>query len=792
MMTIKNMKGLLLWFLMIGAMQVYAHSGTDLRRPISTLQPAWIIHIDVWNNADPQKIIDLVPEDIRPYVIFNISTSSEDKRSADGPSVYDSWMKICAQNRVWTMIQCASGAKNRLSDKNINAYRRYFENYPNFIGYNFAEQFWGYGEEENCTFEERLQLFAELLPICHKYGGYLAVSFCDSYYSSDKMPVGYMRQNEQLRDFLSSDPDHFLCFEKFTLKKNFLDIESHCLGAWLGGYAGQYGIRYDQCGWLTKDDVTDETKGASDFVTASGAIPIAEHVMLTGQTIIDGPELIREQCSYEAGVTTTADGYKRRNWAWFPQFHNISVDLFRKILDGTIRIMPREEVIDRTKICIVNDVKAYTTPETLFDGLYRSEEDQGGTKNHWLDNRWWTKTTGRYPAIPFVYDLIDSKAQELTAIKQSEISSHWTTTDAKQEEMDSLFASEYTGDIYAGRQENGWVTYNPYQYDESVADGYRVCSASVRRAQGSIPFQYNTCEQITLDYAPYSLGIIKEYADKITLYLSNYQVTQNDNNVTENAQVEDVISIYGATNKPTITWADRGQHSESDVTTEWSGGTYVIIVKHNGPLDITINCKGGAVGRKQDYTMATISVPEQPAVYYGTLQYEAEHADYKNISVCRTNAFMDGYIGHYGQGFVEMGDSKNAMLRDTVTVPVAGLYDLSIRYKAAKQGSVKLRSNDNEVLYNMNDTEDEWMESVNTVNLQQGENVVILQNAQSVNVLIDCIRLTKRQETGISSMTMNGSEAEMYYNLSGQRMQELHKGLNIVRQKNGTTKKLIR
>ena len=246
MMTIKNMKGLLLWFLMIGAMQVYAHSGTDLRRPISTLQPAWIIHIDVWNNADPQKIIDLVPEDIRPYVIFNISTSSEDKRSADGPSVYDSWMKICAQNRVWTMIQCASGAKNRLSDKNINAYRRYFENYPNFIGYNFAEQFWGYGEEENCTFEERLQLFAELLPICHKYGGYLAVSFCDSYYSSDKMPVGYMRQNEQLRDFLSSDPDHFLCFEKFTLKKNFLDIESHCLGAWLGGYAGQYGIRYDQ------------------------------------------------------------------------------------------------------------------------------------------------------------------------------------------------------------------------------------------------------------------------------------------------------------------------------------------------------------------------------------------------------------------------------------------------------------------------------------------------------------------------------------------------------------------
>ena len=42
--------------------QAAAHSGPELRRPISPSQPAWIIHIDVWNNADPQKIIDLVPE----------------------------------------------------------------------------------------------------------------------------------------------------------------------------------------------------------------------------------------------------------------------------------------------------------------------------------------------------------------------------------------------------------------------------------------------------------------------------------------------------------------------------------------------------------------------------------------------------------------------------------------------------------------------------------------------------------------------------------------------------------
>ncbi len=779
--------------LLLLSLHVTAHYGPALRRPISPSRPAWIIHIDVWNNADPQKIIDLVPEDIRPYAIFNISTSSEDSRSADGPGIYDSWMKVCAQNRVWAMIQCASGAYSRMAEKDIKAYKRYFEAYPNFLGFNFAEQFWGFGDDGNPTFAERLQLFAELLPLCHEYGGYLAISFCDSYYNSDKMPVGYMKQNKQLRDFLVDDPDHFLCFEKYTLKKNFLEIESHCLGAYIGGYAGQYGIRFDQCGWLTGNDLTDQTKGADDFVTASGAIPIAEHVMLTGETIIDGPELIREQCSYEADNTVTADGYTRRNWAMFPQFDNISTDLFRKVLDGTIRIMSREEVIDRTKICILNDVGVSNTPRTLYDGLYRSEEDQGGSHNHWLENRWWLKTSGRYPAIPFVYELYDDKAQDMRVVKHSEYDSHWPSIEDKQLEFSRLFPDEYDGDIYAGRQENGWVTYNPYQYDESVEDTLRVCAASTRRAYGTIPFQYNTCEKVTFNYAPYSLGIMKEYSDRLTFYLTNYQVSQSGNTVTEKDPVEDIITIYGAGSQPTLSWNDRGQHTESTVSSEWNGDTFIIRVTHNGPLDLTISCSGSYTGRKTVYTNATIEVPEKPEIYEGTLQYEAEHADYKNIGQCRANAFKDGFRGHYGQGFVEMGESRNAVLRDTVTVVKAGLYDLSIRFKTDKSASVRVRANGNDILYPLSETDDEWQEAVNTITLAQGENAVFIQNAQSVNVLIDCIRLTARSEdTAIRALQEAETDGEAYYNLQGQRTPSTGKGLNIIRQRDGKTLKRVK
>src|SRR6187402_667182 len=65
----------LLFFMAWVQMGAHAQSGTPLRRPISQNQPMWLIHIDTWNYADPQKIIALIPPDIRPFVVMNISLS---------------------------------------------------------------------------------------------------------------------------------------------------------------------------------------------------------------------------------------------------------------------------------------------------------------------------------------------------------------------------------------------------------------------------------------------------------------------------------------------------------------------------------------------------------------------------------------------------------------------------------------------------------------------------------------------------------------------------------------------
>ena len=103
----------------------------------------------------------------------------------------------------------------------------------------------------------------------------------------------------EVNRLLTEHPEHFICCEKYTMQNGFFDIESNCLGAWLGGYAGQYGIRFDACGWSTDDGnpATEDDQEREPFVKASGAMPIMEHVMLTGQTVIDGPETIPVEVS---------------------------------------------------------------------------------------------------------------------------------------------------------------------------------------------------------------------------------------------------------------------------------------------------------------------------------------------------------------------------------------------------------------------------------------------------------------------------------------------------------------
>ena len=238
-----------------------AHDGPALRRVISPSQPAWIIHIDTWNSPNPQAIINMVPEDIKPYVIFNLSLSATESICADGKKVVDSWMKVCAENRVWTMIQPASGGCSAFDDDDLELYESYYKNYPNFLGWNYAEQFWGFDEDRKLengtvdtpTFLKRLELFTHLMKFAHQYGGYLCVSFTQACYSANMMPVAYMKRNAEMNRLLSTDKEHFICCEKYTIRMvSMISRATVWVLIWVDMPASMVFVSISAAGWKNK------------------------------------------------------------------------------------------------------------------------------------------------------------------------------------------------------------------------------------------------------------------------------------------------------------------------------------------------------------------------------------------------------------------------------------------------------------------------------------------------------------------------------------------------------------
>ncbi len=155
----------------------------------------FLVHVDTWNSADPQKIIDLIPQDVRPYTVLVLSLSilHDDKTSTpaqcrwrqveNGIETARSWIKVAADNRMWAMVQPSSGGFTHFPDYDGNAdlettvYGEFFRDYPNFLGFNYAEQFWGFDQTCSPSADKRWEHWANLLKLTNKYGGYLDVSF---------------------------------------------------------------------------------------------------------------------------------------------------------------------------------------------------------------------------------------------------------------------------------------------------------------------------------------------------------------------------------------------------------------------------------------------------------------------------------------------------------------------------------------------------------------------------------------------------------------------------------------
>lgn len=725
------------------------------RRPVDSQHPMWLVHVDVWNQADPQKIIDLIPDDIKPYVVMNLSLSCAydtelniHQRPQNAIPTYKSWATVCQMNNMWFTLQPASGGHTHIHDNDLETFEYFFKKYPNFLGWNFAEQFWGFNEPGDLfssTDVDRIELFANLVPMHHKYGGFLTVSFCGNVWSHPLNPIGMMKRNEKLLQACKDYPEAILWLYKYTTSSCFYNNESVSFGPFVAGLAKNYGVRYDNCGWNGALEALLGQNNGKKYPVAAGIGTVMEQTCQNGGAVWDGPELIWTEDFQNLNDGTVTDGskpYKVRRWGTFPGFRNIWIDMWRKIIDGTMYIPTQQEVIDKTKIIVINDVKSgkdedkYAAWGDLYDGLYKQTDPFNRGNGQWMDNFLYLKKTGRYGAIPITPCLTDMSSDIPNKVKKTQRTSVWSSQTVKTAKFNQAYPQVSTGDLFVSRYRNQLVTYTPYSYLNSKTT-----------AKANIPLQYNTCKSLDLTWGKLSSAIIKEYADSIRFYLNNYR---NDTTT----KVLDKIVINGVAQEPKLSWSKRVE-ATATVTPSWDAttGVYTIEVNHNGPVDLKIECNGTETDRKTDYVGNNpLPLPVQPKDYYGTLIIEAEDMDNYNVQDMVQTPYYSSYKwvrGQAGNGFVVMGTKTTGALRKVFKVKKGGEYRIAVRYSNThKDGDVRIRVNDNAAQRKKfyKTASNEWRKDTITATLLEGENKFYLLNTAGINMMVDQVIFSPADE----------------------------------------------
>lgn len=742
------MKTILRNLLLLCLLSMSLSVGAQQRRPIDSRHPLWLIHVDVWNKANPQAIIDMIPKDIRPFVCMNLSLScSYDteknvyKMPQNGVATYKSWATVCQQNGMWFTCQPASGGHTHIQDDDLETFEYFFKHYPNFLGWNYAEQFWGFdekGDKSSSTQESRIALFAKLVEMSHKYGGFLTISFCGNIWSHALSPLGMLKRNADLLAACEKYPEAILWLYKYTTTSCFYNTESVTWGPYIAGLANNYGVRYDNCGWNGALSVLLGDDNGKKYPVAAGLSTVMEQSCVNGGAVWDGPELIWTE-DIKNLDNTKVNGYTHRNWGFFPGFQNVWVDMFRKIIDGSLYIPTRQEVLGKTKIVVVNDINTgnienqYGGWNDLYDGLYKQEDPMNKGNGYFMDNLTWFKKTGRYGAIPIVPELHDNLAKAIPL--QIKKSAKWSSQREKLKDFNAQYPVVSTGDLYVNRYRNQLITYTPYSYFNKK-----------RTATATIPLQYNTCKELQLTWGMLTAAAVREYADHINFYLNNYRVDTI-------APVTDKVVVKGATAKPSYTYTVgtetipatvAGNQPQAELSDTWDAatGTYTLLVSHCGSVNIKLSCQGNATGRSTDYLPDTsLESPKQPEAYTGPVTIEAEDIDYRSIQECCLSPYNvhPDERGNAGNGYIIMGTSKNGSLRHVFNANVGGNYRVTLRYmNTDKKGNLKLNVNGTEKKVGCAITgNNNWSTVSLGFQFNKGANTLTIDNISGTNLCLD-------------------------------------------------------
>lgn len=536
------------------------------RKVIDSSHPLYVVHYG-WKdsvNTSVTQLWNLIPDDLKPYTaILAIAERSLINDGEVGNQI-KSWIKEtveeCEKNGIPVFLQQVNGETGPERLIPLDFWEELVANNKCLLGLNAAELY---------NNEDIPEYLSDSLEMLSSYGAF--------YMWTDTNLGGgggliqrYLQSDTKLLDNMRANKENVIMMNK----ESFADVTTDAtnLGLWLSDICGNWGVSSD-C-WHWDLDGYNKLFGNSEY-TDSWRNCLGMPEAMYGQDMLRVASEGGTCFLAEVGFYTTYS-----HDVLTPTYENVIAPIMRKMVDGTIRIPTKEEVMEKNQFAYQGR-DAFSIPyESPYSNLYYS--------------------TGRYGTIPLL--LPNLNEEELAKFKNV------SAEPKDQAYLDSLYPEETWGtDTFATRTENQWFWMN----SSENTDIY----------QGSmLNPQINKSEYFYIGSGPHTYAAIQESEDGFKGLIGNYRIDMDGiytpyinlpfdsmneavnefiyENLTRGRQKDGTlretnIKISGTYKggKPVLDISKGGENVNDFTYTEsWDEETslYKLTIMHNGPVNFEI------------------------------------------------------------------------------------------------------------------------------------------------------------------------------------------------------------
>ncbi|KKO53999.1 glycosyl hydrolase family 98 C-terminal domain-containing protein [Paenibacillus sp. DMB20] len=677
-----------------------------MRVTVNNTHPLNMIGFYYTDSSTLTQLWNSIPENQKPYSTILLIAENH----LDNTDIVKNWITArldeCEANQMSCMVQAMNGETRESKAIPISWYEGLMQKYSSLKGFNAAELYnstpW-FGEAEG----NHSQYVADLLNMVSQYGG-LFVWSDTNIFSPNGTMMDWIQNNPNLINAMRAHKDNFA----FLYKESYTErsTESLGLGLFLADLAGNWGTSSDWWHWQLAGygELFGGWNPSNGEWKQIFTYPESLYVMDMIRAASEGATIFKS----EAGWYSTSNQGQLT-----PGYTRAALPFLNKIVDGSIHIPSRDEVLAKNKFAYVGR-PAFSVPYTSpFSEIFMS--------------------TGQYGIIPLLP----------TNVNETELANFENTSTIPKDEayFKSLYPEEtYSSNTFASRNGNTWYWMN----SSENTDIYQ--SSKLKPVINPSTYFY-------IGANPHTYAIINESTDKFDIHLNNYRVdkssiydgtswNQNEinhyisntytTNPNDSTLRTSIIRVNGSNDggRPQLTINGDNGYTYSE---QWDGVNkeYTLTIQHNGEVNIQILANQPGSGD-----------PNPPMQIEGESGMLGGEALVKNLG----SASGGKYVG-------ELGNSNESSVTLNAFVDSPGYYTMNVYSIVSGTRSFTVSVNDR-IGQPLSVTGNSWSKPAApvplTIFLDAGANTIKFYNKSSYAPDLDKIVLTP------AANSISGFEAE--------------------------------